>query len=106
MNGPGTMADEGAGASRPDLLDTSMRGGVDGVCEVEGGCHGGEESGPLGVATYAPRRLSTEAKRLISREARRAAADGNTRRDACPYIYKSLEGEEWTAVFILAGGKL
>lgn len=51
-------------------------------------------------------KLPADKKRRIEQSARRAAKDGRTRDDACPWMYASQEGQHWTAVFLLAGGKL
>lgn len=64
------------------------------------------ENAPL--TAYEPpwRVIAPTTKQRIEQEARRAASDGNTRRDACAYAYSTPEGQHWTAVFLLAGGKL
>lgn len=50
--------------------------------------------------------LSASAKYRIELDANRAARDGSTRNDACPWPYFSAEGRHWTACFLLNGGKL
>lgn len=50
--------------------------------------------------------LSASAKYRIELEANRAARDGFTRNEACPYPFGDAEGKHWTACFLLKGGKL
>ena len=50
--------------------------------------------------------LAKSRKEFIRLEATRAAKDGKTRAEACPYDYRTSRGQHWTACFILAGGKL
>lgn len=44
-------------------------------------------------------------KAKIEAEATRAATDGKTPNEACPYPFATDEGMHWMAVFILAGGQ-
>ena len=68
----------------------------------------GEEAGGAGPGVCEPSgeagKLSATAKLFIERSAKRAAWDGNTRADACPYVYDTPEGAHWWAAFVLAGG--
>jgi hypothetical protein len=52
------------------------------------------------------RSLSPHEYARIEREADKAAREGSTRNDACPYPFGSDEGVHWTACFLLKGGKL
>lgn len=50
--------------------------------------------------------LSPHEYARIESEADKAAREGFTRNDACPYPFGSVEGVHWTACFLLKGGKL
>jgi hypothetical protein len=68
----------------------------------------GEEAGGAGPGVLEPSgeagKISATAKLFIERAAKRAAWDGNTRADSCPYVYDTPEGAHWWAAFVLAGG--
>lgn len=66
--------------------------------------HQGEGDG-MGSFSHSDRLAETR-KYRIELEAKRAAKDGLPRGDACPWPYHTQEGQHWTAVFLLAGGKL
>lgn len=50
--------------------------------------------------------LSASAKYRIELDANRAARDGFTRNDACPWPFGDLEELHWTTCFLLKGGRL
>jgi len=64
-------------------------------------------SGGRGRAGEVARKpLSASAKYRIELDANRAARDGFTRNDACPWPFGDLEELHWTTCFLLKGGKL
>lgn len=50
--------------------------------------------------------LSASAKDRIELDANRAARDGFTRNDACPWPFGGPEEIHWTTCFLLKGGRL
>jgi hypothetical protein len=85
--------------------DVGAPGGLETSLLAPGEGTGREGCGVVGVAEEAGGgRLSPTAKLLIERAAKRAAWDGNTRGESCPYGYDTPSGEHWTAVYVLAGG--
>jgi hypothetical protein len=46
--------------------------------------------------------MSKEVKRRIEAEARKAAAEGKTPAEACPYPFHSEEALHWMAVWMLS----